>query len=151
MRPDHGEVLGERQGSLDGTNALFDDLWIAHIVFAKERFQRGLAGVLYLLERRPALEEIAKEYGIAFLKPVQGLGEVLLERAGELVGDAAPVIDQAAALFHQVLQGTHGAAGWLKAFEFVGVMEQKIELQFSVGRVILGMARGEGLAVFGEG
>lgn len=66
--------------------------------------------MLRLLKRRPAAQEIAEHDRVLVFEPLRGLGEVLLQRIGQPVSDTDPVIDQASALFDQVLQGPHGHA-----------------------------------------
>ena len=78
MRRDDGEVVGQWGGGFDGLQSLFDDLWVAHIVFSEESLEGRPTGVLCLFERRPAAEEVAEHHGVFVLRPLHGLGKVLL-------------------------------------------------------------------------
>ena len=83
---------------------------VAYVVLPEEGAQAGLARALGLLQGRPVGEEVAEHQGVLVLEPIEHLGEVLLERVGDAVGQPAHVIDEHATLLDQPLQHTHRAA-----------------------------------------
>lgn len=53
-------------------------------------------------------------------------------------------------LFDEILQRAHGDPLWVEGFELIAVAKEELELQLGVRGVILGLARGEGLAILGQ-
>ena len=102
-------------------------------------------------EGRPAAEEVAKDRRIFLLKPLQDVGEVVFERTGQAIGQPDFVADQAPAVFNELRQGAHRWALAGEGGELVAVFEQEFDLEFGIGGVIFGPARGKCFAVLGHG
>src|SRR5262245_32742152 len=85
------------------------------------------------------------------LKPLQDVREVVFERTGEAVDEEHFVADETAAMFAELLERPYRGALGDERLKFVAMLEQKLELQFSVGGVIFRMTRSKGLAVLSEG
>ena len=66
-------------------------------MLTEEPFQRAPACPLDLFQRRPTGDEVAEQWRIDAIEPLQDLRVVLLERTAQPVGDPDPVIDQASA------------------------------------------------------
>jgi hypothetical protein len=75
MRRDDGDVLGQWRGGFDGLQSLFDEMWVADVVFPEEGLEGRPTGVLCLFERRPAAEKVAEHRGVFVLKPLKRLGK----------------------------------------------------------------------------
>src|SRR5262245_32406101 len=100
-----------------------------------------------MLEAGPALQEVAEEHRVTVLEPVQRLREVLLERAAQPVGDAGLVADEIAPLLDQSGQGSHGRTLRLERLQLLAVAYQQLERDLGIGRVVLGAAGDESLAI----
>src|SRR5262249_36313561 len=94
--------------------------------------QAGLAGPRGGAEGGPAGETGTEACGVLVLKPLQDLGELLLERLGEPIGEAHLVGHQDPARLHEPLQGAHGRAWRLQRGECVAVRHQQLERQLRV-------------------
>ncbi len=151
MGGDNPLIGRQRGGALDGLDACVDDVDVAHVMGAEEALQRGATRELGGFEGRPLGEEVAEEYGVLVLKPLQGVREVVFQRAGEAVGKAYFVADQTAAMFDELRKRTHGGALGVEGLQLVAMLEQELELQFGVSGVVFRMAGGEGFAVLGQG
>jgi hypothetical protein len=84
-------------------------------------------------------------------KPLQNLWKVVLERSRQPVGDANAVVDQLSAVLDHLLQRAHVRALGPELLELVAVLDDELEREQRVGRVVLLAARHPSLAVFGEG
>jgi hypothetical protein len=148
---DDAFIGGQRSGALDGLDAGGDDVGRAHVVGTEEAFHSGAACELHGFEGGPAAEEVAKEHGIFLWKPLQDLWEVVFEGTGQAVGQTDFVADQATAVLDELRQGAHGGALGAERGELVAVFEEDLDLEFGIGGVIFGPARGKRFAVPGHG
>src|SRR5919201_3228671 len=80
---DDAVIGGQRSGALDGLAAGGAKVGRAHVVGTEEAFQSGAACELHGFEGGPAAEEVAKDRGIFFGKPLQDLWKVVFERTGQ--------------------------------------------------------------------
>ena len=151
MRGDHAFIRGQRHRVLDGLNAGRDDVGRAHVVGTEKALQGGATGESDGFQGGPAAEEVAKDRRIFFLKPLQGVGEVVFERTRQAIRQPDFVADEAPAMFDELRQGAHRWALRDKGGEFVTVFEQELDLEFGIGGVIFGPARGKRFAVLGHG
>jgi hypothetical protein len=103
-----------------------------------------------VFEAGPTLQEVAEQYCVAVLKPIQRLREVLFQGAAQSIGDAGLVANEVASLLDQRGQGSYIGALRLQRPQLLPVMQQQLEGDFSIGRVILGAAGDERLAVLGQ-
>jgi hypothetical protein len=138
-------------GALDGLDALVDDVGVAHMMGAEEALEGGAARQLGGFEGRPLGEEIAEDGGVFVVEPLEDVREVVLQGTGKAIREAHFVAHEAAAMFDEVLEGTHVGALGVEGVEFVAMREQKLTLEFGVRGVVLGVAGGEGLTVSREG
>ncbi len=148
---DHAFIRGQRHSVLDGLNAGRDDVGRAHVVGMEKALQGGATRELYGFQGRPAAEEVAKDRRIFFLKPLQDVGEVVFERTRQAIRQPDFVADEAPAVFDELRQGAHRWALRDKGGEFVTMFEQDLDLEFGIGGVIFGPARGKRFAVLGHG
>ena len=79
------------------------------------------------------------------------MGEGVFERTRQAMRQPDFVADEAPAVFDELRQGAHRGALRDKGGEFVAVFEQDLDLEFSIGGVIFGSARGKRVAVRGHG
>src|SRR5215831_5852048 len=114
------------------------------MVVAEEGFQRGAPGELGGFEGGPAAQEVTENGGIFVLEPLEHLWEIVLQDAREAVGDPDFVVDDAAAVFDELVERTHGGALWLERLELITMGEEQFELEFGVRGIVFGPARGEG-------
>jgi len=77
---------------------LLDELGLSDVVRVKEALESGAAGLAGGFGGRPALEEVAEQRAVLVGKPLKRLREVVLQGAGDAIGDAGLIIDQTAAL-----------------------------------------------------
>ena len=96
-------------------------------------------------------KEITEECGVFVLKPLQDVREVVFERTGEAVGEAHFVADQTAAMFDELFERPQRGALRDERLKLVAMLEQQIELQFSIGGVVFRMTGSKGFTVLGEG
>ena len=78
-----------------------------HVVRMEELFQGILSRPFDLCQRWPAANEVANQYRIQMLKPLEHLRIILFQRAAQLIGDAGLVIDQVSPLLNQADQRAH--------------------------------------------
>src|SRR5215467_5634502 len=135
-------IGGERPGTLARLEASIDDVNTAHVVSPEEPFQSGAARKLRGFESGPAAEEVTKDRGIFVRKPVQDLWKVVFEGTGQAVGQTDFVTDQAPAVLDELRQGAYGGALGAEGGELVAVFEEELDLEFGIGGVIFGPARG---------
>jgi hypothetical protein len=147
---DDALIGGQRCGALDGLDALVDDVGVTHVMGAEKALEHGAPRKLGGLEGWPLREDVAEDGGVFVVKPLQDVRAVVLQGTGEAIGDAHFFTDEAAAMFDDLLEGAHLGALAVEGFEFVAVLEQGVELEFGVRKVVLGVAEGEGLVVLGE-
>ena len=148
---DDAVIGGQRSGALDGFDAGGDQVGRAHVVGPEEAFQSGAACELRGFEGGPAAEEVAKDRRIFLGKPLQDLWKVVFEGTGQAVGQTDFVADQATAVLDELRQGAHGGALGAEGCELVAVFEEDFDLEFGIGGVIFGPARGKRFAVLGHG
>ena len=79
------------------------------------------------------------------------MGEVVFEGTGQAIRQTDFVADQAPAVFNELRQGAHRRALGGEGRELVTVFEQELDLEFGIGGVIFGPARGKRFAVLGHG
>src|SRR5215510_12229375 len=77
--------------------------------------------------------------------------EVVYERTGQAVGQTDFVADQATAVLDELRQGAHGGALGAEGGKLVAVFEEDLDLEFGIGGVIFGPARGKRFTVLGHG
>ena len=144
-------IGSQGEGSLDGVDALCNNICRAHMVLAKEGLQGRAAGQLGSLQGWPAAEKVTKDAGVFVLKPVEHLREIVFQGAGESMGDPHCVANHTAAVFNELCQSTHGGALRLEGRQLVAVSAEQCELQFGVSGVILRATGGKRFAVPCEG
>jgi hypothetical protein len=147
----HACIRGQRHSVLDGLKTGRDDVGRAHVVGTEKALQGGATRELDGLQGRPAAEEVAKERRIFVLEPLQDVGEVVFERTRQAMREPDVVADEAPAVCDALRQGAHLGALRDKGEEFVAVFEQELDLEFGIGGVIFGPARGTRFAVLGHG
>jgi len=148
---DDAVIGGQRAGALDGLDAGGDDVGRAHVMGTEEAFQSGVACELHGFEGGPAAEEVAKDRRIFVLQPLQDVRAGVFEGTGQAGGETHCVADQAPAVCDELRQGAHGGALGAEGGALVTVCEEQCELEFSIGGVIFGPARGTRVAVRGHG
>ena len=148
---DHAFIRSQRHSVLDGLNAGCDDVGRAHVVGTEKALQGGATRELDGFQGRPAAQEVAKDRRIFFLKPLQDVGEVVFQRTRQAIRQPDFVADEAPAVFDELRQGAHRWALRDKGGEFVTMFEQDLDLEFGIGGVIFGPARGKRFAVLGHG
>ena len=148
---DDAVIGGQRHGALDGLDAGGDDVgrrtWWARKKPSRVVRRASCAA----LRVGPAAEEVAKDRRIFLRKPLQDLGKVVFEGTGQAIGQTDFVADQAPAVFDELRQGAHGGALGAEGRELVAVFEEEFDLEFGIGGVIFGPARGKRFAVLGHG
>jgi hypothetical protein len=147
---DDSLVGRQRALGLDGVDSSFDDGRVPDAVRVEEGDDGVTTRSLGGLQRRPAFEEGSEDVRLLVPKPVEDLGEVVLEREGQTVRDADAVLDQVTSRLDEPPEGAHVVALATKRCELLRVTAQQIEGQRRVGRVVLGATRDEGTTVFGE-
>ena len=148
---DHAFIRGQCHSVLDSLKAGRDDVGRAYVVGTEKALQGGATCELGGFQGRPAAEEVAKDRRIFVLKPLQDVGEVVFERTRQAIRQPDFVADEAPAVFNELRQGAHRGAWRDKGGKFVTVFEQELDLEFGIGRVIFGPARGKRFAVLGHG
>jgi hypothetical protein len=116
----------------------------------EKALQGGASRKLHGLEGRPWGEEVAEDGGVFVVEPLQGVRKVVFQGTRETIREAHVVTDQTAAMFHELFEGAHGGTLGLQGLELITMFEQELKLEFSVSRVVLGLAGGEGLAIARE-
>jgi hypothetical protein len=145
-------VIGrQRSGALDGLDAGGNQVGRTHVVGTEEAFQGSATRELGSFEGGPAAEEVAKDRGIFLGKPLQNLWKVVFEGTGQTVGQTDFIADQATAVLDELRQGAHGGALGAEWGELVAMFQEDFDLEFGIGGVIFGPARGKGFAVLGYG
>ena len=144
-------IGGERHGTLDGLEAGVDDVNSAHVVGSEEPFQGGAARTLRGFEGGPAAEDVAQDRRIFLGKPLQDLWKRVFEGTGQAMRPTDVVTDQATAVCDELCEGTHGGALGLQGRELVTVLKEEFDLEFRIGGVVFGSARGTRFAVPGHG
>ena len=148
---DDAVIGGQRARTLDGLEAGGDHGGRAHVVGPEEALKGGATRELGGFEGWPAAQEVTKDRRIFLLKPLQDVREGVCEGTGQAVGATHVVADQAPAVFHEWRQGAHGGALGGEWGECVAVFEEHLDLEFGIGGVICGSARGKRCAVSGHG
>jgi len=106
----------------------------------------GAASLLQVLEAGPAPEELASARRAELPSPFQGLGERLLQQAGEAVGKAGAILHQGAPVLAQHLDLPGRGIVRLPDAQTVGVATHQFQEQIGVLRIALRSAAKEGLA-----
>ena len=109
---DDPRIGGQGCGTLDGLDALVNDVGVAHMMGVEEALEGRAARQLNGFEGRPLGEEVAEDGGVFVVKPLEDMGEVVLQGTGEAIRETHFVADQTAAMFDKLFEGTHrGALG----------------------------------------
>ena len=140
-------IRGERGSRFDGLDTLCDDLWRAHVVVPEAGFKGSTTSKLHGLQGRPATQEVAEDQGVFVLKPVQPLGEIVLERTGETIGHPDFVTHHAATVFDELCQRTHRGALRCERVQLVAMGQQQVELEFGIGGIVFGPAGRESFTI----
>jgi len=148
---DNARIGGQGDGSLDGVEALCNNICRAHMVLANEGLQGRAAGQLGSLQGWPAAENITKHDRVFVLQPLERLRERVFQGAREPMGDPPCVSNHAPAVCNELCQGTHDGALWSEGLQRVAVSAEQCELQCGIGGVILCAAGGKRFAVPCEG
>lgn len=122
---DHTLIGGQWDGTLNGVDALVDDVRIAHMVVAEEALQGGASCQLHGLQRRPLSEKVAEDEGVFVVEPLQGMRKVVFEGTGEPICEAHFVTNEAAARGHELFEGAHGGTLGLQGLELITMFEQE--------------------------
>src|SRR5262245_38212193 len=99
---DDALIGGQGDGSLDGVDALCNNLCRAHMVLAKEGLQGRAAGQLGSLQGGPATEKVTKDNGVFVLKPLEHLREIVFQSACEPISDSHFVSNHTPAVFNEL-------------------------------------------------
>jgi hypothetical protein len=148
---DDALIGGQGWGALDGLHAVVDDVGVTQVMGVEKALEGGAPREVGGLEGWPWGEAIAADGGVFVVQPLEDVREVVLQGAGEAMGEAHVVAHEAAAMVDEWLEGTHWGALGVEGCEVVAMREQEFELEFGVRGVVLGVAGGEGLAVSREG
>src|SRR4051812_21775892 len=110
------------KGSLtvNGIEATSDGRRTSHVVAAEEVQQRIAPSAFGSVERRPALEKPSEHRRVFVAEPVEDLGKVASQRAGESVGDGDAIVGQGSSNLHQPSEGAHIGTLGLKARQLLG-------------------------------
>lgn len=73
--------------------------------------------------------------------------EMGFECSSDAIGDRHPIVDESPAIFNKLAEGAHRRALGPEGLELVAVLEQDVERQSRVSRVILGTARMPGVPI----
>ena len=144
-------IGGQGCGTLDGLDALVNDVGVAHLMGVEEAREGRAARELNGFEGRPLGEEVAEDGGVFVVEPLEDMREVVFQGTGEAIRETYFVADQTTAMFDEWFEGTYGGALGVEGVEVVAMREQELKLEFGVSRVVLGMAGCEGLPVPREG
>jgi hypothetical protein len=144
-------IGGQWCRALDGTDALVDDVGVAHVMVVEEAFQGGATGELHGFEGGPLSQKVAEDDRVLVVKPLEDVREVVFQGTGEAIGEAHVVANEAAAMVDEWLEGTHVGALRGERFQFVAMGEPELEREFGVRRVVLGVAGRERFARPREG
>ncbi len=144
---------GQGCGTLDGVEALVNDVDVAHMRGVEEALAGRAARELNGVEGRPWGEDVAEDGGVFVVEPWEDRREVVCQGTGEAMGATYVVADQTTAMFAEWFEGTYGGALGGEGWELVARREQELTLELGVSRVVLGMAGREGWPVprAGEG
>jgi hypothetical protein len=148
---DHAVIRGQCHSVLDSRNASRDDGGRGHVGSPEKALQGGATCELCGFQGRPAGEEVAKDCRIFFLTPLQDVGEGVFERTRQAMRQPDFVAAKAPAVCNELRQGAHRGALRDKGGEFVTVFAQALNLEFGIGGVIFGPARGKCFAVRSHG
>jgi hypothetical protein len=147
FRLDDCRIVGERCGTLEGRQAFLDQARLVAMMFPEEGEQCRPAGALQLLEAGPMAQEVAEQRTRFLVEPRVGQGKVLLQRAGQAVGDPRLLIDEFPSLFQQAFERANADTLWLQGFQLVAVAQKDLQRDLRIGRIGLGVAGLEGLSI----
>jgi hypothetical protein len=143
---DDALIGGQGCGVLDGTEALVEDVGVAHVMVVEDAFQGGATGERHGFEGGPLSQKIAEDERVLLVKPWEDVREVVLQGAGEAMGEAHLVANEAAAMLDEWLKGAHVGALRRAGVKCVAMCAQELELEFGVSGVVLGVAERERFA-----
>jgi hypothetical protein len=153
-QPSGGEdtrIGSQGEGSLDGGDALGNNVCRAPMVLAQEGLPGSAAGQVGRLQGWPAAANVTKDDGVLVRKPLEPLRASVLQGAGEPLGAAHCVANHAPAVFDAWGQSTPGGALRLAGRPLVAVRAEHCALQCGVRGGILRATGGKRFAVPGEG
>jgi len=139
-------IRGQGEGGSDGLDTVCDDLWRAYMMGPEKAFEGGATGELHRLQGGPTTQEVAKDWGVFVLKPLQHVWEIVLERPGQAMGHPDFVAHHAATVFDELGERTHRGALRREGVQLVAMGQQQCELECGIGGVVFGPAEGEGFA-----
>ena len=146
----HDRRVGrQRLGGGDLREARVDHRRAAAVVVLIEPPDGGRPSALDGGERGPRREKVTRLAGVEAPHPVEGLGEVLLEQAGEPIGHRPTPVDQLAAVLAEQVQLAGRDGIRLPGPELRPVGADQVEQQGRIGRVVLGPAGREDFPIPG--
>ena len=113
--------------------------------------QGGAARAWRRFASGPAAQEVAKTHRFFVRKPLEDVGEGVFEGTGQALRQPACVADEAPTVCDALCQGTPHCAVRGERGELVPVLEQELDLECGIGRVVLRPAGGQRFAVCGHG
>jgi hypothetical protein len=151
MGGNHAVIRGQGHSVRDGLKAGRDDVGRGHVVGPQKALQGGAMREWDGFQRRPVAEEVAKDRRRFIRQPLQDVGEGVVERTRQAMGQADCIADEALAVCDAWRPSTPGGAWRDEGGELVTVCEPKLALEGGSGGVLCGPARGQRCAVRGHG
>src|SRR5262249_5446552 len=127
-----------------------DQFGIATALLVEERTQPLRRNLLQFLQRRPTLQQRAHQLRVQLFKPFQHLREINLQLMGQPIDLRCFFVHQIAPLLNQILYPTRGFAIGRQTTQLIAMLQQQLQQQVRILRVILGPRRIQRFPHFGR-
>jgi hypothetical protein len=140
-------VMGSGNGRINRIDALLDEFLLTAIVLVKKLAERARVGMLEPFQVWPLFQQRFDERAVQLIEPLPHLWKILFQTIDQAQQVPGLLIHHLSPILHQELEQAGVLSIGLPGPQPVAMLQQQIQQQLGIARVVFGAGRKEGLPV----